>query len=184
MAYGQLEDKGWIEARPKSGYFVKPIPSNPLGLPQLSDPVSSRPRPANLNQLVMEVQRDAAERKGHSMSSAIPAQDFPILTHIQKLYTQISRTRRILGAGYDAPEGNLNLRQEIARRAADEGYSVAPDSIVTTAGCQNALYLCLQVLTQRGISSPSNRPVIMAYSRCLRHWGCAPLRFPLDLTQG
>lgn len=178
MAYGQLEDKGWIEARPKSGYFVKPIPSNPLGLPQLSDPVSSRPRPANLNQLVMEVQRDAAERKGHSMSSAIPAQDFPILTHIQKLYTQISRTRRILGAGYDAPEGNLNLRQEIARRAADEGYSVAPDSIVTTAGCQNALYLCLQVLTQRGDIVAVESPCYYGLLQMLEALGLRAIEIP------
>ena len=67
---------------------------------------------------------------------------------------------------------------EIARRAADEGYSVAPDSIVTTAGCQNALYLCLQVLTQRGISSPSNRPVITKPPRCLRALGLRAIEIP------
>jgi DNA-binding transcriptional MocR family regulator len=149
MAYNLLEDKGWIESRPKSGYYVRRMANDSLRLPTIPGQVDPKPRPANLDQLVMEVQRDAAERQGASMSSAIPALDFPILSHIQKLYTRISRTHKILGAGYGSPEGHAALRQQIARRSIDAGFSVAPDNLITTAGCQNALYLCLQVLTQK-----------------------------------
>ncbi len=157
-AYGLLEERGWVEVKAKSGYYVKRRSEDRLAAPQ---PCRARPkpRPATTSQLVMEVQREAAANSGVSMSSAIPALDFPIINTVKKLYTQLARTQQYLGVGYGTPEGYYELRQQIARRAVDAGIFVSPDAIVTTAGCQNALALCLRAVTKPGdivaVESPS-----------------------------
>ncbi len=184
MAYSQLENRGWIEARPKSGYYVRRTVQNALQPPTPPGLSSAPPRPASLSQLVMEVQRDAAERRGASMSSAIPALDFPILGHIQKLYTRLSRTRRILGAGYDPPEGNPVLRQQIARRSVDAGIAVAPQDLVITAGCQNALYLCLQVLTRRGDIVAVESPCYYGLLQMIEALGLQAIEIPARSDTG
>lgn len=148
-AYSLLEQRGWVEARPKSGYYVARRRDDRLAAPTQ---VRMRPKPraATTSELVMEVQRDSARQKGVSMCAAIPALDFPILGNVQRAFTRLSRTRKYLGVGYDAPEGLPEFRQQIARRAVDAGVHVSPDEIVSTSGCQNAMALGLRVLTKPG----------------------------------
>jgi len=148
-AYGLLEQWGWVEARPKSGYFVAHRQDDRLAIPRQVR-IKPSPRAATTSELVMEVQRDSARRQGVSMSAAIPALDFPILSNVQRTFTRLSRTRKYLGVGYESPEGLPEFRQQIARRAVDAGVHVAPDQIVSTAGCQNAMALGLRVLTRPG----------------------------------
>lgn len=148
-AYSILEQRGWVEARPKSGYYVAQRQDDKLAIPTQVH-LRPRPRAATTSELVMEVQRDSARQKGVSMSAAIPALDFPIVGNVRRAFTRLSRTGKYLGVGYDAPEGLPELRQQIARRAVDAGVHVSPDEIVSTAGCQNAMALGLRVLTRPG----------------------------------
>lgn len=55
-AYELLERRGWVEARARSGYFVKNRSEDTLSAPKQ---IRTRPRPlpTTLSQLVMEVQR-------------------------------------------------------------------------------------------------------------------------------
>lgn len=184
QCYALLQDKGWIEARPRSGYYVSLDAQDSLQAPRRLHQTPQRPRPATLSQLVMEVQRDASDRQGLSMSSAIPALDFPILRQVQKLFTQLSRTRSVLGTGYDSPEGWPGLRQAIARRAVDSGIMENPDQIITTSGCQNAMYLCLQVLTQRGDIVAVESPGYYGLLQMIEALGLKAIEIPSQFDTG
>ena len=65
-AYGLLEQWGWVEAKPKSGYFVAHRQDDKLAIPRQVR-MKPRPRAATTSELVMEVQRDSARRQGVSM---------------------------------------------------------------------------------------------------------------------
>ncbi|WP_020409914.1 PLP-dependent aminotransferase family protein [Hahella ganghwensis] len=182
-AYGLLEERGWVESRPKSGYYVRRRHEESLAVPRQIRTMP-RPRPANTSQLVMEVQRDVAANKGVSMSAAIPALDFPIVKHVQRTFTQISRTRRLLGVGYDSPEGLPELRQQIARRAVDAGVFVSPEAIITTAGCQNAMALCLRVLTQPGDIVAVESPSYYGLLQMIEAFGLKALEIPSNHETG
>lgn len=148
-AYNLLEEQGWVEVRPKSGYYVRRRVREPLAAPSAHQS-QSRPVLATTSQLVMHVQRDGSKPEAISFSRATPALDFPIIRHVEQTYTRLSRTRKHLGLGYTSPEGPYAFRQQIARHAVDAGVTVSPDSIVTTAGSLNAMGLCVQVLTRPG----------------------------------
>lgn len=147
-AYSLLEDQGWIEVKPKSGYYVRRQAREPLPVPNAAE-IQSPPVLATTSQLVMNVQREPEELHAASFSRAIPALDFPIVRHVQQSFTRLSRTSRHLGMGTN-PEGPHEFRQQIARHALDAGVTVSPDNIVTTAGSLNAMNLCLQILTEPG----------------------------------
>lgn len=160
-AYHRLEEQGWVEVRPKSGYYVRRRAHEPLAAPSTAE-VLTRPIMATTSQLVMDVQRDDSRPHAISFSRATPALDFPISRHVQKTYTRLSRTQKHMGIGYSSPEGSDALRQQIARHAVYAGVTVSPDSVVTTVGSLNAMGLCIQVLTKPGDVWQLNHLVITA----------------------
>jgi len=182
-AYALLEERGWVEARPKSGYFVRKRSEDTLAAPRQLN-TKPQPRPATTSQLVMEVQRERANSKSMSFSKAIPALDFPIVRHLQRIYTRLSRTGKYLGVGYDSPEGLPELRQQIARHAVDGGVFVSPDAIVTTSGCQNALSLCLRVITQPGDIVAVESPCYYGLLQMIEAFGLKAIEIPAHHETG
>ncbi len=148
-AYNLLEEQGWVVVRSKSGYYVRRQIRESLAIPN-APAQQTRPVLARIPQLAMNTQRDSIKPHTINFSRAVPATDFPITRHVEQTYTRLSRTRKHLGFGNTNPEGPYELRQQIAHHAMDGGVVISPDKIVTTAGCLNALGLCLQVLTSPG----------------------------------
>lgn len=148
-AYSLLEEQGWVEVRPRSGYYVCRRAREPLAVPGASQ-IQSRPIIATTSQLVMDVQRNGNKPHAINFSRATPALDFPIIRHVQQTYTRLSRTRKHMGIGYSNTEGHYALRQQIARHAVYSGVTISPESVVTTAGSMNAMGLCAMVLTKPG----------------------------------
>lgn len=182
-AYSLLEEQRWIEARPKSGFFVRRRVHKPLATPsEFKTP--SRPVIATTSQLVMDVLRHGAKANAVNFGRAIPAFDFPIIRHLQQTYTRLSRTRQHLGLGYTSPEGPYQLRQQIARHAVDAGVNVSPDSIVTTAGSLNAIGLCLQVLTKPGDLVAVESPCYYGLLQLIEAYGLQAIEIPLHPETG
>lgn len=143
-AYSILEERGWAEPRPKSGYFVKRTAVAPLSMPKKSRAKTS-PRAVTVAELAMAVQRGAAASRGVVFSAAVPDLEFPIAEVVKRNFTRLSRYSSSFGNGYDTPEGLLELRLQIARRAIDAGVHISPDAIITTMGAQNAISHALRL---------------------------------------
>lgn len=182
-AYGVLEDRGIIEARPKSGYYVRRLNDRYLQQPSQPD-FRCKPRPATLSQLVMEVVGNREPGKAIDLSTAIPCLNFPVLKQLKRLFTRISRRETYLGVGYDPPQGMPALRQQIARRAVDMGVFVRPEEIVTTVGCQNALTLCLQVVTRPGDIVAVETPSYYGLLQMIEGFGLKAVEIPSHPVTG
>lgn len=182
-AYGLLEDRGMIEARPKSGYYVRKQQDQRLPPPSQPD-FRCKPRPATLSQLVMEVVGDREPSAAIDLSTAVPCLDFPVLKQLKRLFTRVARRETYLGVGYDPPQGMLALRQQIARRAVDIGIFVHPEEIITTVGCQNALALCLQVATRPGDIVAVETPCYYGLLQMIEGFGLKAVEIPSHPTTG
>ena len=51
---------------------------------------------------------------------------------------------------YEHPQGNLELRKQIAKLAFNWGGKIKPDEVVVTNGCLEAITMCLRAVTQPG----------------------------------
>ena len=182
-AYAILEERGWVQAKPKSGYFVNRTTQTIIGLPSQIK-VKTKPRAVTTKDLALEVQREATMTKGRNFSCAIPDLQLSITSVIQKTFTRLARMGSHMGEGYDSTEGSFELRQQIARRGIDAGVHVSPDALITTVGAQNAISLALRAITKPGDIIAVESPCYFGLLQMIEAFGLKAIEIPADSETG
>jgi DNA-binding transcriptional MocR family regulator len=164
-AYRSLEDQGLIEARPQSGYFVRPRPMRLPPEPETSRP-ALRPTQVSTSELVMMVMRDVRDPALLQLGAAMPNLGLLPAEKLTRIMASIGRYQKLHSNAYDVSPGCGELRVQVARRLLTAGCALTPDEIVTTTGCQEALSLCLRTLCRPGdavaIESPTYHLILQA----------------------
>jgi DNA-binding transcriptional MocR family regulator len=159
QSYYLLEAQGLIEARPRSGFYVRTILPHALPEPEISSPEPD-PIEVSVYELVkMVVLYDALNPHLIQLGAAHPN---PRLTATKKLNRILCSVARELGEAsglYDYPPGCEELRVQIAQRAVTNGCSLAPDDIVTTAGCSEAVSISLRAVCRPGDAVAIESPI-------------------------
>ncbi|WP_035988064.1 PLP-dependent aminotransferase family protein [Leptolyngbya sp. KIOST-1] len=181
-AYRLLEDRGLVVVRPQSGYYVK---QTTLQLPQEPTPTAP-PRHAtdidiSLAFEVMSLMRDPGLIQ---LGAALPDLAMLPLAQLNRLMGKVLREEPTLAHGYGSPLGLSTLRAELAKRMLDAGCSVHPDQLVVTNGANEAIYLCLQALTQPGDTVAIESPTYFAMLEALKCLGLKALALPTHPREG
>ncbi|HSV57489.1 MAG TPA: PLP-dependent aminotransferase family protein [Variovorax sp.] len=166
-AFSLLESWGTVEARPRSGYFVKK-PGAMAMEPTTSQPAAGS-RPVAVNDLVLQVLGSAREADVIPLGSAFPN---PALFPLERLARGMGSAMRKLDPACvlrDLTPGNEELRRQLALRYVSNGVIATTDEIVLTSGAMEALNLCLQAVTRPGdavaIESPAFYGCLQALER-------------------
>ncbi|MCR5865386.1 PLP-dependent aminotransferase family protein [Aquincola sp. J276] len=187
QACRRLEDEGLLEARPRSGYFVR-VPRRG-GMPPASEPDFARaPDPAQYVGIHDRVSAFVARSEG------CPAQvDFGATYAAAEAYpgealkaAAIRALRRqpdLLVRPADAA-GELALRTAIARRALDGGMQLSPDDITITHGCIEALNVALRAVAQPGDVVAVESPTYYGLLQVLESLGLRALEIPCSPNTG
>ncbi|MGN6510629.1 MAG: PLP-dependent aminotransferase family protein [Chitinophaga sp.] len=148
QAYYHLESKGYIEPRPKSGYYVCFSPRRLPEMPSICRPVKKATE-VNVNEMITEV--FSHHGGGDLLRFSVAAPSGELLPSARLSKSMIAAMRNSGGGlNYENLQGNLDLRRQIARQSLQWGGSVTEHDIVTTTGCMDALTLCLSATTQPG----------------------------------
>jgi DNA-binding transcriptional MocR family regulator len=181
-AYRLLEDRGVIEARPQSGYYVAQA-SRDIQAPTMSRP-PARAIDIAVPAVMLKLLEHAADPKLVPLGCAIPS---PQLLASGKLDRCLARAARVNGAKlniYTPPRGHLALRREIARRALRWGQALSPDDLLITCGCTEALSLALRAVTKPGDTVAIESPTYFGLLQVLQSLGLKALELPTDARQG
>lgn len=158
QAYRLLEDRGLLQARPQSGYYVRPQRWVAPPEPGISKP-PPRAVEVQVSDLVLEVVRAGRDPKLVRLGATLPSPELFPIQALHRTLAAVGRRSPLEANSYDAPPGNLALRVQVARRAMETGCTLAPDDIVTTVGVTEALNLCLRAVAKPAdviaIESPS-----------------------------
>lgn len=157
-AYRRLESQGVIEARPQSGYYVRARLWQPPPQPEISKPHTS-PTEVSMSAYALNVLRASRDPDVLQLGVATPHASLLPANALNGILARLARRDEGRGISYDFPPGCVELRRQIARRALDAGLTLAPDDIVTTSGCQEALSLCLRAVTKPGDTVAIESPV-------------------------
>ena len=146
-AYLALENRGFIEARPKSGFFVRPrlTPVAPR-----SRAKAARPQLVSVSNLQTRLFDAARMPDVVPFGAAYPAADALPAEKFTRITASIARKRPAECISYDMPPGSEALRREVAKRALEAGTTLTPDEIITTCGGTEALALALRAVTKPG----------------------------------
>ena len=178
-----LEDEGRIEARPRSGYYVRIQPWPRPEAPAISRPLV-RPVPVAGQELVLRLVQAANEPDFVQLGAAVPAPGFLPARAIQRALGAAARAAGPGLATYQFPPGYPELRRQIARRMADAGCQVGPDEIIITSGCQEALILALRAVTSPGDVVAIESPSFYGLLQAIDSLGLKALEIPTDPAAG
>src|SRR5258707_3166202 len=158
QAYRLLENRGIIEARPQSGYYVRAQRWSAPSEPAMSNPA---PRAVNVrvSELVLQVIKAGRDPNLIRLGATLPSPELFPTKELGRTMAAIGRRSPLAAHSYDAPPGNHALRVQVARRAIEAGCALSPDDIITTVGATEALNLCLRAVAKPGdviaIESPT-----------------------------
>jgi DNA-binding transcriptional MocR family regulator len=148
-AYTRLEHEGLVEARSKSGHYVRPkalLPPAPPRKPRLALSPTRVTVSSGVAALVDSMRDPAVVPLG----AAAVAPDLLPIRALNRILASVARELSTAGASYDPPPGLLSLRRQLAKRSLTWGTAIDEDSFVTTAGAMEALHLSLRATTRPG----------------------------------
>jgi DNA-binding transcriptional MocR family regulator len=184
QAFIELEKRGMVLAREKSGYYVKPMLESLLPAP---DVTVHRlvPRKVTVNNLAStlfeaSVSPDVLPLGGAFISEALlPVKELAGLIKGAPL-GELNHNL----ATYAHYLGHLGLRRKIAQRLAPIYGDVSSDEMVITNGCMEAVSLCLQAVTEPGDTVIIESPSFPWFLQVIEDLNLYALEIPTDCRNG
>ncbi len=150
QAYIELEKRGLVEARQKSGFYVKPLLNQILPAPRIK---KHRPQPqkVTINSLASSVVAAMGDAAMLKLGGTLVAPELlPLKSLASLIKTLPARKMAELLSTYDNPAGCDYLRRQIAARTIALFQHTGMDDIIITNGCVEAVSYCLQAVASRG----------------------------------
>lgn len=183
QAYLELERKALIESRPQSGFYVSQSPFKRLAVPN-----TSRPKKAasaeQVSELIDRVYENLGNKKLTQFSLGAPATELLPVPKLNKALLQAMREMPGSGTAYEEVQGNLKLRQQIARWSFAWGSHLNADDLVTTAGTMNALSFSLMAVTKPGDTIAVESPVYFGILQLARSLGLKVMEISTNPVTG
>jgi DNA-binding transcriptional MocR family regulator len=183
QAYFLLEDRGLIEARPQSGFYVR---LKPRALPP--EPATSHP-PAlasrvNISELIANIHDAVLDPEMVPLGGAVPGEEMLPVRKLNRILASLSRNADITTHLYAPVQGTPELRHQIARRSIDQGCSLTGDDIVTTFGCTEAVNLCLRAVASQGDTIAVESPTYYGFLQIIESLKMKALEIPTSPKSG
>ena len=183
QAYYSLESKGLIEARPQSGYYVKYSPRHVLDMPKVCEPLDDA-LPVTIDDMINSVYVDLNSKSLLNFSMATPSIGLLPTAKLNKAVVHSLRTSKTSCLHYEHIQGNDALRRQIARQAFNWGGTPSEEDIVVTAGCVEALSLCIKATTKPGDAVAIESPTYFAIFQLMESHGLKVVEIPTDPVLG
>jgi DNA-binding transcriptional MocR family regulator len=183
QAYRLLEDRGVLEARPQSGFYVARRSEVPLETPALSNP-PARPSSVAVSSVVMILLDYASDTRLVPLGCAIPSPEILAAGRLDRFLARAARARGAESNVYSNPQGDLHLRQEIARRALQWGQALSPADVAITYGCTESLTLALKSVSRPGDTIAVESPTFFGFLLIIEALNLKVLELPTDARNG
>ena len=182
-AYRLLEDRGVLEARPQSGFYVATGRPVSLETPRISSPPEKATSVA-ISSVAVKLLEYAADPRLVPLGCAIPSPELLAAGRLDRFLARAARVKGIQYNVYTEPRGDLRLRQEIARRAMRWGQALSPHDIAITCGCTEALTLALKSVSEPGDTIAIESPTYFGVLQIIEALDLKALELPTDPKSG
>jgi len=183
QAYYHLEGKGLIEARSRSGYYVRFNLRRMPGLPRISDTegVASE---VSVQDMIATVFNNISSDDLNNFSIASPPIELLPASKLNKMLIHAIRSSKHHGIQYEHIQGNAELRRQLAKLAFNWGGKFSEEDIIVTAGCSEALVMCLRAVTRPGDTVAIENPTYFGIFQLIESLGLKVLEIPADPVTG
>ena len=183
QAYYLLESRGLIEARPKSGYFVRARLGRNLPEPEMSHPVGGSTQ-LQVSDFIFQILDSVRDPAVVPLGSSFPSPYLYPLDKLGRFLANAARRFDPLATVTDLSPGNEELRRQLALRYLAQGATVSPQEIIVTSGAMEGLNLCLQAVTQPGDLIAIESPTFYAGLQASERLGLKVIEIPSHPREG
>jgi len=163
QAYIELEKRGRIEAREKSGFYVRALQNNPLPSPAPEELVT-KPCRVMINELAENIISDLQQEDTLQLGAAIASKELMPLKQLSRILKSIPADElHHYMSSYDLCAGSIALREEISKRMLGLACSISSKDIIMTNGCLDAISLSLRAVTDPGDTILVESPVFTVF---------------------
>ncbi len=181
QAYRLLEDRGEIEARPQSGFYVRKRVE-----PQHENDTCSQlgaPSDVVLEDLAMRVIQDSGNPSLIQFGAALPDPELLPFSKMSMHLSSVSKDLRYVNL-YGNPEGVEELRVQISKKSLMTGTPVQPDDIIITNGCMEGIYIALSAICSPGDLVAVESPVYFYLFKTFHSLGLRLIEIPTHRKHG
>jgi len=183
QAYFWLENQGWIEPRPQSGFYVR-VPHQDLVPEPETQSKSCVPTKVGAIEILDEVVRCLDDHEMVPLGSAAASGSLYPSARLSKIISRIARTNPSHSSRYEQSNGLEPLRRQIARRAVAAGCSLSPNDVIVTCGGMEALNLALRAVARPGDVIAIESPTYFAILHILESLGMKAIEIPTHPRTG
>jgi DNA-binding transcriptional MocR family regulator len=178
QAYIELEKRGRIEAREKSGFYVKALQNNPLRTPAPKKLVT-KPCRVLINDLADNIISDFQQDDKLQLGAAIASKELMPLKQLSRIIKSMPADElQHYMSNYDLSAGSLELREELSKRMLGLACSISSKDIITTNGCLDAVALCLRAVANPGDTILVESPVFHCFLQLIEDLNFYVLEIP------
>jgi DNA-binding transcriptional MocR family regulator len=183
QAYTVLENRGYLEARPQSGYYVRPRPLLSVPEPRMARPMA-RAAYVSMNDLMAQMRALALDADYVPFATACPHHSLFPTKKLARLLGSVSRNDPTLVGRYAMNWAYEPLAREIARRSLLAGAPLDHHELVVTIGCTEAINLCLRAVTRPGDIVALETPAYFGFLDIIQSLNLKALEIPTDPREG
>jgi DNA-binding transcriptional MocR family regulator len=149
QAYLWLETRGYLEARPQSGFYVRTPYAKLIPEPE---PAPARCAPASRDHASMltSILESFQDPKAVQFGAGSASPELLPNRRMNLIVRQIVNRNPNHSAQYTFPPGLELLRHQIARRSIERGSGLGPGDVIVTTGAQEAMNLALRATARAG----------------------------------
>jgi DNA-binding transcriptional MocR family regulator len=182
QAYFWLENQGWIEPRPQSGFYVR-VPYREMVPEPAFRSARAAPTKVGIGDLLGAVV-DSLGDSGKVPLGAACATAFYPSKKLSRIISRIARTDPDHSGRYELTSGFEPLRRQIARRAVEYGCSFSPNDIIITCGGMEALNLAVRAVSRPGDVIAIESPTYFAVLQVIESLGMKAIEIPTHPRTG
>lgn len=178
-----LERDGHVEARPRSGTYVRTPFASLVPEPAPARPAAA-PRRVGVGAIIAEAIAAASDPAKVPLGAACPDPRLLLAGPLNRALRAAMRAAPDHSAGYAFPPGLPALRRQIARRSLALGCSLPPDEIVVTAGAMEAINVALRAVAKAGDVIAVDSPTYFGVLQAIESFGMKAAEIPTHPRTG
>ncbi|MBT8330988.1 MAG: PLP-dependent aminotransferase family protein [Deltaproteobacteria bacterium] len=182
-AYLELEAMGLVEARPKSGYYVNPVALQNLKIPRFKKE-SFPPKKVRLSSMINSVISAISNPYLLPLGSTVVDAKLMPFKHFSRILKNLSHVELKSMISYSPSEGYAELRRQIALRTVGVLEGIAPEDIIITNGCMEAVALSMLAIARPGDTIAVETPTNFGFLQLLQELGLMVMEVPADPRYG
>ncbi|MED5620174.1 aminotransferase-like domain-containing protein [Ideonella sp. BN130291] len=187
QACRHLESSGWLEARPRLGYFVR-RPRRGQLLPAAEPGTATAPDRAAYLGIHAKVSSFIASSQEYpvrqDLAMAVCAPQLYPAAALEAAARQVLRQTPALFSAMAIYGGHPPLKAALVRRLLTQGVQAAPEDVIVTHGCVQSLNLALRAVAQPGDTIAVESPSYYGLLQIIESMGLRAIEVPTSPHTG